>query len=205
MSVSTEFLVTALVVVLVPGTGVIYTVSTGLFAGRRASVLAAVGSTLGIVPHLAAATLGLSAVLHAGAEAFQVLRLAGVAYLLWLAWGMWWATGAFSLRDEGQAARSDRAVVVRGAAINLLNPKLTIFFFAFLPQFLTTGSSTTLQMVGLSAIFMAMTLAVFLVYGALASQVRDRVVGSPTAIRRLQRGFAGVFAVAGLRLAVDDA
>ncbi len=203
MSVSTEFLATALVVALVPGTGVIYTVSAGLFVGRRASFLAALGGTLGIVPHLAAAILGLSALVHTGAEVFQVLKFAGVAYLLYLAWSMWRSTGAFTLRAPS-GSRIGRAVVARGALINLLNPKLTIFFFAFLPQFITRGTSPTAQLAVLGGVFMAVTLAVFVVYGTLASTVRDRVVGSPTVVRRLQRGFAGVFAALGLRLAFQD-
>ena len=202
---STEFLVTALVVALVPGTGVIYTVSSGLFGGLRTSALAALGCTLGIVPHLAAATLWLSAIVHASARAFQVLKLAGVAYLLYLAWAMWRSTGSLTFQRPA-GARSDRAVVVRGTVVNLLNPKLTIFFLAFLPQFVSAdaGGSSTPALVLLGAVFMAVTLAVFLVYGALASVVRERVVASPTVVRRLQRGFAAVFAGLGLRLAFED-
>jgi threonine/homoserine/homoserine lactone efflux protein len=203
MSVSTEFLATALVVVLVPGTGVIYTVSTDLFAGRRASLFAALGGTVGIAPHLAAAILGLSAIVHQSAEVFQLLKYAGVAYLLYLAWGMWRSTGALALHAPA-GSRSGISVVGRGVLINLLNPKLTIFFFAFLPQFITSGSSETGQMAGLGAIFMAITLVVFVVYGALASKVRDRVVRSSTAMQRLQRGFAGLFAALGFRLALQE-
>ena len=197
--VTGEFLLTALVIVLIPGTGVVYTVSTGLFAGRRASGWAAVGSTLGIVPHLAFAVLGLSAVVHASARLYETVKWAGVLYLLWLAWAMWRDTGAVSLRS-GDEARSAGSIVARGAAINLLNPKLTVFFFAFLPQF----STATGDMLLLGGIFMAMTLAVFVVYGLLAGAVRERVVGSPALVQRLQRGFAGVFAVLGLRLAVQE-
>ena len=200
---STEFLVTALVVTLIPGTGVIYTVSTGLFVGRRASVWSCVGNTLGIVPHLAAAIFGLSAVMNSTARVFQVLRLAGVAYLLYLAWGMWRATGALSFRAPAET-RSPRQIVVRGMLINLLNPKLTLFFFAFLPQFIDPGSSATPQMIWLGAVFMLVTFVVFVGYGTLASTVRDRVVDSPTMVQRLQRSFATVFALLGLRLALDD-
>jgi len=202
MSVSGEFLLTALVVALVPGTGVIYTVSSGLFGGRRPSALAAVGCTLGIVPHLLAATLGLSAVVHTSARVFQGLKLAGVAYLLYLAWGMWRSTGSLSFRPTGR--RSARAVVVRGATVNLLNPKLTIFFLAFLPQFVDPGSAATPQLLLLGAVFMAVTLVVFLGYGALASTVRARVVGSPTVVQRLQRGFAAAFAGLGVHLALQE-
>jgi threonine/homoserine/homoserine lactone efflux protein len=200
---SRGFLLTAFVVALVPGTGVIYTVSAGLFVGRRASALAALGGTLGIVPHLAAAVLGLSAVMQTSAEVFQLVKLAGVAYLLYMAWGMWRGTGSLTLSTPTEA-RTGRAVVVRGALINLLNPKLTIFFLAFLPQFVVQGSSTTVQMLELGGVFMAVTLLVFLAYGGLASLFRDRVLASAVVLRRLERGAAAAFALLGLRLAFDD-
>ena len=203
MSVSAQFLFTAFIVALVPGTGVIHTVSTGLFAGRRASAFASLGGALGIVPHLAAAMLGLSAVMQTSAEVFQILKFAGAVYLLYLAWGMWRSTGSLTLRAP-TGDRTSREIVARAVFINLLNPKLTIFFFAFLPQFLTSGSSTSLQMAALGAVFMAVTLLVFLAYGVLASLFRDRVVGSPVVLRRLQRGSAGVFALLGIRLAFED-
>lgn len=202
MSVSREFVLTALIVALVPGTGVLYTVSAGLFLGRRTSVFAAVGGTVGIVPHIAAAVLGLSALVHTSAQVFQVLKLAGVAYLLYLAWGMWRSTGALSLQSP--TARTGRAIVLRGALINLLNPKLTIFFFAFLPQFLEPGTSGTAQMVLLGVVFMAVTLAVFVLYGAVAARLRDRVLGSPKVVQRLQRSFAAAFAALGVQLAAQD-
>ena len=189
---SVDFLVTATVVALVPGTGVIYTVSNGLFGGVRSSVFAAVGCTLGIVPHIVAATLGLSAIVHTSARVFQVMKYAGVAYLLYLAWAMWRGTGSLSFkRPEG--SRTDRAVVGRGIAVNLLNPKLTIFFFAFLPQFVAREGSATADMVVLGAVFMAVTLAVFVAYGALAGAVRHRVTRSPKLVERLQRAFAVTF------------
>ena len=197
---STEFLVTALVFVLVPGTGVIYTVSSGLFHGRRASVFAALGCTAGIVPHLVASILGLSALLQMSAEVFQLLKLLGVLYLLYLAWGMWRNTGALSF-DTPSRSRDGLAIATRGTLVNLLNPKLTIFFFAFLPQFLNRDSSATAQMLLLSGVFMALTLVVFVLYGLLAGKLRDRVVESPRLIKGLQRGFACVFAVFAVRLA----
>ena len=203
MTVSAEFLVTAFVVALVPGTGVVYTVSNGLFGGRRASALAAVGCTLGIVPHLVAATLGLSAVLHASARVFHIVKLAGVAYLLYLAWGLWRSSGSMTLAD-GHVERSARQVVVRGITVNLLNPKLTVFFFAFLPPFVDADSASTAQLVVLGVVFMAVTLAVFLLYGMVASAVRQWVLGSQTVVRRLQRSFAVAFTGLGVRLALED-
>lgn len=201
---STEFLVTSLVVVLIPGTGVIYTVSTGLFLGWQASIAAAFGCTTGIIPHLLASILGLAAILHMSALAFQVLKFAGVAYLLSLAWSMWRETGAISFDAAGKEKNLFQ-IAVRGFLINILNPKLSIFFLAFLPQFVPAGSTTPLlQMFLLSGVFMAMTFVIFVLYGAFAHGVRAHVVNSPRLILRLQRSFALLFAALGAKLALAD-
>jgi len=131
---STEFFLTALVVVLVPGTGVIYTVSIGLSHRWRASLAAALGCTAGILPHLTASILGLSAILHISARAFQVLKYAGSLYLLYLAWAMWRDTGSLKF-DQPASKMSGFQIALKGFLINILNPKLTIFFFAFFPLF----------------------------------------------------------------------
>lgn len=201
---STEFLITSLVVVLIPGTGVIYTISTGLFLGWRASIAAAAGCTAGIIPHLCASVLGLSAILHMSALAFQAVKFAGAAYLLYLAWAMWRETGG--LQFNAPAHRKGLLqIAVRGFLINILNPKLSIFFLAFLPLFVSPdAASPTGQMVGLSAAFMAMTLVIFIVYGISANGVRRYVVNSPRLIVRLQRSFAAVFAILGIKLALSE-
>lgn len=168
--INTEFLLTSLVVVLVPGTGVIYTVTTGLVHRWKASVVAAVGCTMGIVPHLTASILGLSAILHMSAQVFQIIKLAGVLYLLYLAWGMWRDQGNLKL-DVTDTKVNGGQIIVKGILINVLNPKLTIFFFAFLPLFITPDvSSPTAQMIKLSAIFMGMTLIIFVLYGILGKR-----------------------------------
>jgi threonine/homoserine/homoserine lactone efflux protein len=203
---SLEFLVTSLVVVLIPGTGVLYTVSTGLMQGRRASVWASLGCTAGIVPHLAATVLGLAAVMHTSALAFQVLKFAGVVYLLWIAVATWRDRSAFAL--DGRAAggpSSARAVVVKAFLLNILNPKLTIFFLAFLPQFVDPAAANPLgQLLLLSAVFMAMTFAVFVVYGLVAHAFRSRVIESPRVQQWLRRTFAAAFAGLGAQLAVSE-
>jgi threonine/homoserine/homoserine lactone efflux protein len=203
---SPEFLLTSLIVVLMPGTGVIYTLSCGLFQGRAASVAAAFGCTLGILPHMAASMLGLAALLHASALAFQVVKLAGVAYLLYLAWGMWRETGTLRVSEpEGGRSGGLARVASRGFLINILNPKLSIFFLAFLPQFTPADAASPLWvMVGHSAVFMAMTFVIFVLYGAFAALARARVISSPRVMRWLGRCFAGVFAALGLRLAFTD-
>ena len=198
---SPEFLLTSLVVVLIPGTGTVYTVSTGLFYGPRASLAAAVGCTLGIVPHLLASILGLSFVLHMSALVFQGLKYAGAAYLLYLAWAMWRDQGALSF-GSASPERSVRQIIVRAVLLNLLNPKLTLFFFAFLPLAISPEAASPLaELLGLSLVFMALTLAVFAVYGVLAGSVRRYVARSPRVIVWLRRSFAAAFAALGVRLA----
>ncbi|SKB09359.1 Threonine/homoserine/homoserine lactone efflux protein [Pseudomonas extremaustralis] len=198
---SMNFLITCLIVVLIPGTGVIFTVSTGLTAGKRASLFAALGCTLGILPHLLASVLGLSALLHTSALAFEALKYAGVAYLLYLAYATWRDRSAFAVNDAPTLATA-HGLMIRGFLLNILNPKLTIFFLAFLPQFVTPDSTApALQMLVLSGVFMAMTLAVFVIYGLLANGFRRAVIESPQVQNWLRRSFAAAFAGLGLNLA----
>ncbi|MEV6714503.1 LysE family translocator [Lentzea sp. NPDC051208] len=191
------FLITTLIAVATPGTGVLYTLSAGLAHGRKASVIAAFGCTLGIVPHVLATVTGLAALLHASALAFEIVKYLGVAYLVYLAWATWRDRSELVV-DTAAAPASARKVVVSAVLINLLNPKLTIFFVAFLPQF-ATGFG---QMVTLSAVFMALTFAVFAVYGVFAASMRDRVLARPRVMVWLRRFFAASFAALGLKLAL---
>jgi threonine/homoserine/homoserine lactone efflux protein len=202
--VNFEFLVTSLIVVLIPGTGVIYTVSAGLVQGRKASVFAALGCTAGIVPHLMATVLGLAAVMHTSALAFQVLKYAGVAYLFYIAYATWRNKAAFAV-DKTPSGSSAIALVVKAFLLNILNPKLTIFFLAFLPQFVQTEAGEPLvQLLVLSAVFMAMTFVVFVIYGFLAHAFRRSVIESARVQGWLRRGFAASFAGLGLNLALTE-
>ncbi len=202
--ISIEFLVTSLVVVLIPGTGVIYTVSTGLVQGRAASIYASLGCTAGIVPHLAATILGLAAVMHTSALAFQVLKYAGVAYLFYVAYATWRDKSAFSV-DGSVSRATGSSIVVKAFLLNILNPKLTIFFLAFLPQFVEPGAAQPLlQLLTLSAIFMAMTFAVFVVYGFVAHAFRRHVIESASVQRWLRYSFAAAFAGLGAKLAASE-
>ena len=202
--ITVEFLITSLIVVLIPGTGVVFTVSTGLLQGRRASVFAAFGCTLGIVPHLLATVLGLAALMHTSAIAFQILKYAGVVYLLYLAYATWRDKSSFAI--DGRTRRSTaRFIVLKAVALNLLNPKLTIFFLAFLPQFVEQADSSPLgQLLLLSGVFMAMTLAMFVVYGLLAHAFRKSVIESPQVQSWLRRGFAAAFAGLSAQLALSE-
>ena len=194
---------TTLVVVATPGTGVLYTLAAGLARGARASLVAAVGCTLGVVPHMLAAITGLAALLHTSALAFQVLKYLGVAYLVFMAWS--------TIRDKSTPQVEDAAplpagkVILSGVLINLLNPKLTLFFFAFLPQFVSTSEPhASLTMLGLSAVFMLVTFAVFAVYGVFAAGVRNHVISRPRVVTWMRRIFGGAFLALAGRLALAD-
>ena len=201
---SLEFLITSLIVVLIPGTGVVFTVSTGLIQGRRASIFAALGCTAGIVPHLLATVFGLAAVMHTSALAFQGLKFAGVAYLFYLAIATWRDQSAFAL-DSEPSANTALGLVVKAFLLNILNPKLTIFFLAFLPQFVKADATSPLiQLFLLSSVFMLMTFVVFVLYGFLAHAFRKAVIESPSVQAWLRRGFATAFAGLGTHLALSE-
>lgn len=201
---SIEYFVTALIIVMVPGTGALYTMAAGLSRGSRASVVAAVGCTLGIVPHIVVAITGLAALLNASAVVFQGIKYLGVAYLLYMA--------VMTLRDKGAlevetetTPKSAWQVIRTGILINILNPKLTIFFFAFLPQFVPSGArDATLRLIVLSLVFMLMTFAVFVLYGRFAAAFRDHIIERPSAVSVMRRSFAGMFAVLAGILAFSD-
>ena len=201
---SLQFWLTTLVIVAAPGTGVVYTLAAGLSRGARASLVAAFGCTLGILPHVGAALIGLAAVLHASALAFSAVKYAGVAYLLYMAWRALGESGA--LRIERVAdRRSDCRVVVDAILVNILNPKLSIFFVAFLPQFVDARDAYPLRsMIELSAAFMAVTFVVFALYGLFAASVRDHVMARPRVLVWLRRSFAAVFGALAVRLALTE-
>lgn len=203
-----DFLIIALIVVATPGTGVLYTLAAGLSRGAKASAVAAFGCTLGIVPHMLAAITGLAALLHASALAFDIIRYAGVAYLLWMAWQTWRDRGALSLGNAANgmgAGKTARQVTVEAILLNLLNPKLSIFFFAFLPQFVRADADDALaQMLALSAAFMALTFGVFVLYGFFAAAVRDHVLSRPAILLWLRRTFAAAFVALGAKLALAE-
>ncbi|HXI08032.1 MAG TPA: LysE family translocator [Bradyrhizobium sp.] len=207
-----SFLFTSLIVVASPGTGVLYTLAVALGQGSRASVAAAFGCTLGIVPQMLGAMLGLAAILHTSALAFAALKWCGVAYLLYMAWQALRETGALAItaepaadQDKSGRGKSHPRVIVTAILVNILNPKLSIFFYAFLPQFIAAGEPHPLtRLTELSAVFMLMTFVVFALYGLFAAAVRDRVISRPKVLAWLRRSFAAGFAVLGVRLALAE-
>ncbi|MDG4863420.1 LysE family translocator [Streptomyces sp. T-3] len=196
-----EFLLTSLIMVVTPGTGALYTIAAGLARGTRASMVAAIGCTLGVVPHMLAAITGLAALLHTSALAFQILKYAGVAYLLYMAVSTFRDKGSLTVEQESTPPSAGK-VIVSGVLINLLNPKLTLFFFAFLPQFVDPGASyALLHMVELSLVFMLLTFIVFAAYGRFAAAMRGHVISRPKVLTWMRRIFAGAFAALGAKLA----
>jgi threonine/homoserine/homoserine lactone efflux protein len=203
-SMTLEFLITSLIVIVSPGTGVLYTLAAGLSRGSRASVVAAFGCTLGIVPHMAAAILGIAALLHTSALAFQTFKWLGVAYLLYMAWSALKQRGALSIETE-VSTRSAMKVTVEAILINILNPKLSIFFFAFLPQFVAADEAHPLaHMTGLSLVFMALTFVVFVGYGLFAAAIREHVITRPRVLTWMRRTFAAAFVALGAKLALAE-
>jgi threonine/homoserine/homoserine lactone efflux protein len=201
---SIDFLIVSFIVVASPGTGVLFTLAAALARGSRAGVVAAFGCTLGIVPHMAAAILGLSALLRASEVAFQTFKYFGVAYLLYLAWSVLRERGALKVETE-TASRPALQVVVTAVLINLLNPKLTIFFVAFLPQFVSAHEPQPLtRLVELSGIFMLITFVVFAGYAGVAALVRNHVISRPGVLKWIRRSFAGAFVLLGAKLALAD-
>lgn len=199
-----DFFITSLVIVASPGTGVLFTMAAGLSRGFRASVIAAFGCTLGIVPHMAAAVTGLAALLHTSAVAFQTLKYLGVAYLLWMAWSTLRDHGALTVQPD-EAPRSNARVVLSAIFVNILNPKLSIFFFAFLPQFISTDEAQPFaRMLELSGAFMLLTFAVFVAYGFFAAWLRNHVIERPAVLTWMRRAFAGAFVALGAKLALAD-
>ena len=204
-SVSIEFLLTSLVVVLIPGTGVVYTVSSSIGSGRRRGLFAAVGCTLGIVPHMLAAMLGLSGIMQAGSVVFEAVRWAGVAYLVFMGFSMIRDAGTLPLDDQDAPGDSAGAVVWSGVLLNVLNPKLTLFFFAFLPQSLDASPGLLdVRLIELGGIFMLMTLAVFAVYATASAAIRDLVLAAPVARRWIERAFGAILIGFAAKLAFTD-
>lgn len=201
---SLEFLITSLVVILLPGTGVIYTIAIGLGRGFHSSILAALGCTLGILPSALASIIGLAAIFHTSALAFQTVKYAGVVYLFYMAWTMLRDGGAMRMSEQRERKGAMR-IIRDGMLLNVLNPKLSLFFMAFLPQFVPAeAADAMIMLVGLALTFMVLTFIAFVGYGACAALARDYVISRPAVVIWLRRSFAGAFGLLGLRLALAE-
>ncbi len=203
---SIEFFLTSIVIILVPGTGAIYTIATGLSSGRAACIAAAFGCTLSILPHVLAAAFGLAAVLHTSALLFQAIKFCGVAYLLYLAYQTLKDTGPVKMEVGKKLPTGKLKIITNGVLINVLNPKLSIFFLAFLPQFISTNTTSLIaDTLVLGAIFMAMTFIIFVIYGLFAAMIGQIALRSERFMRWFRRTTALAFASFGVKLAISEA
>ncbi len=199
---SAEFLLTAFIVCISPGIGVVYTLSSTLGGGWRAGLWANLGCTIATVFHLAVAMAGLAAVLHTSAVLFQTIKIAGVAYLLWMAWAVLQEQGSMAIAPA--APIPAQRIIWRGIVMNVLNPKLPLFFVAFLPQFLPADAGLS-ALVELGLGFTAMTFATFGLYILFAVSGRQALLKSARAMTWMRRAFALSFAALGVKLALQRA
>ncbi len=203
-TMSIEFFITSMVVILIPGTGVIYTLTIGLGKGFWPAVAAAFGCMLGIIPAAIASIIGLAAIFHSSAVAFQLIKYLGVLYLFYMAWSIIRDDSSLTLAQNKKPVSMSR-IIINGAMLNVLNPKLSLFFLAFLPQFIDPESqSTSAMLVMLAAIFMGLTFVVFVIYGAFASLARNYVISRPSVMVWMKRIFAASFGLLGLRLVLAE-
>ena len=197
------FLITSLIIILIPGTGVIYTVSLGMTEGRKKSVFAALGCTAGIVPHLCTSIALSSLLMQMNDTVFTAIRYTGVLYLVYLGVGMVFSKGNVQF-SEAKAESHTPGIVKGGILINLLNPKLTLFFFSFLPQYVSSGHKNYMvKSFLLGILFMTLTFIVFAGYGLLAGTAKKWLCQSPKRISFLQKCFGVTFIVFAVKLALE--
>ncbi|WP_322059069.1 LysE family translocator [Paraburkholderia sp. J63] len=198
------FLATSLAITFAPGPDNLQVLARGISQGRAAGLVAALGFAAGVTFHTTLAALGIAAVLRSSPVAFQILKLAGAAYLVWI--------GVKALRSQGLAAAGDRprqplATIFRQSVLgNVMNPKVTLFFVVFLPQFVDThgAQSVTLQMLELGLVFMAQTVVVFSVFGLCAGTIGGWLKRRPRAGVWLDRLAGLTFIAIGIRVALRD-
>lgn len=198
------FFIASLLLGLAPGPDNVYVLTQSALHGKAAGLLVTLGLCTGLVCHTTAVAFGLAVVFAASAFAFSLLKLSGAAYLLWLAWQ------AFRSSANGlQAATNDRLnswqLYRRGILMNITNPKVSIFFLAFLPQFTEPArGSITLQMLLLGALFILATILVFGTIAVLAGLLGTWLTGSPNLQRIMHRLTGVVFAGLALKLALSE-
>ncbi len=201
LDVSLAFFGVSFLLALAPGPDNVFVLMVSAAEGRRAGFAVVLGLMLGVMVHTLAVALGLAALFAASATAFTVLKLAGAAYLLYLAWGAWRAPASLQAEDDGDAGQPWPRLVARGVVMNLTNPKVLLFFLALLPQFVVPGSGSVAgQIVVLGALFILAGGLVFAAIVLAAAALRGRLARSARAQRLLQRSAAVVFAGLALRL-----
>ena len=193
-----------LLVVIAPGPGMLFVISRGLANGRKAGVISALGTSTGIAIHILAAAFGLSLIIYATEVGFQIMKWVGGLYLLFLAWK------AFTHRqglliDSDKSDTSHTSLFWQGILVNALNPKVALFFMAFIPQFVKPASwSIPVQTIVLGSIFMVFTVIIFIVYGVSASMIRKWVIERPRVHKVIDWTTGSLFVFLGIRLALSN-
>lgn len=190
--------------ILAPGPDMLYVITRGMAHGRRAGILSAIGVVCGILVHTTAAAFGLTLLLQTSALAFLFVKFIGAAYLLYLGIRAWRDKSTFLLQASASSAKSS-ALFWQGVLSNVLNPKISIFFLAFLPQFVDKGSShVTLQMVILGLTFACFGLCFLLIVGYSSGAVGRWLMYRPQYAQFLQRLAGGILIGLGIRLAFTE-
>ncbi|MFC7442206.1 LysE family translocator [Laceyella putida] len=195
------FLAYSVSLTLLPGPDILFVLSQSVFQGKKDGLAISLGLCTGLIAHTLAAALGVSMILYHSALAFHVLKIAGVAYLLYLAWQSLKATGEASLQPA-EKKQSLGALYKRGILMNLLNPKVSIFFLAFFPQFVEAQAGhVPLQMLTLGFVFIAQALVIFTAVSLIAGKLGERFLQKHLKGKWVNYGTAGIFALLGIRLA----
>ncbi len=195
------FLGASVLLTLAPGPDNTFVIAQGLSRGRKAAMITALGMCSGISVHTTAASLGISTLLYSSAVAFRLLKYAGAVYLLYLAYKAVQEHSIWLAQNEGTPPRL-LSLFRRGFIMNVLNPKVALFFLAFLPQFIgPDGISAPLQMMILGLIFMVQGVIIFCAIGFLSGSVGNVLLKYPAISKYFAWLTAGVFVCLGLRLA----
>jgi threonine/homoserine/homoserine lactone efflux protein len=190
--------------IIAPGPDMFYVITRGMAHGRKAGMLSAIGVVCGILVHTTAAALGLTFILQTSALAFLFVKLIGAAYLLYLGFKAWRDQSTFHLQTSSSIAKSS-ALFWQGVLSNVLNPKIAIFFLAFLPQFVDRGSShVALQMIILGLTFACFGLCFLLIVGYSSGTIGRWLMDRPRYAQFFQRLAAGILIGLGIRLALTE-
>ena len=198
------FITASVALTILPGPDILFVLTQSISGGKMAGIATASGLCTGVLFHTTAAALGVSAILYKSALAFTILKYAGAVYLLYLAFKT--LKEGDRLLFSGDAGESDFSLLYRrGIFMNLLNPKVSLFFLAFLPQFVNTNvGNVSFQMVFLGVVFLIQALVVFFLVSVFSGYIGVRIMDRPGVGRYVNRAKAGIFSVIGLELAFSS-
>ena len=199
------FIGASVILTLMPGPDIIFVITLSITQGKKSGILTALGLVTGLIVHTTAAALGLSIILYESALAFQIVKYLGAAYLIYL--------GIIAIRERNKnalqinrnAKYENKKLYRRGILMNILNPKVSLFFLAFLPQFVSADSSNvSLEMMFLGIIFMVQAIIVFTIVSILAHKLSEKIVKNPKVVKVINWVKASVFLIIGIQIAISD-